>query len=433
MATAAAGRRGTWRMVLGAASLSLFSIVLFLARNRRLASTSASATPERTAGGGAAASDAAAPNGASPDVEDGCGAVGDRRSSRWTALPERVKGEAAAIRTCLLRHGRFDKARAWATPVGEVGLNCSADVAVEAVRATLSRYGTVWLHGDSVMKQAFYTLACMLNSSVALPWAMAGGGGLGKARQKTGLGYDGIEKFAYRHAGGSTRFIYSRFGALWDTDANFYKHDFPLAVRTLTPNDAILVNVAFHVLPSKPSGIERAMTFMAEQSLVANATVFYLEPHPEEWPTSNGMFTKSCPSRCDCERLSDARLSGRGEFARPANGTVDQKYATSTGKPDAPFFRRLYPDDRTWENDTEGCVPNCLPATWRVDFVRTHLARVRHRIRVVPIFWQLASREDGHSGRGRGDCTHKNLYATMLMIFQWIRTIVGSNGEHFEE
>ena len=73
----------------------------------------------------------------------------------------------------------------------------------------------------------------------------------------------------------------------------------------------------------------------------------------------------------------------------------------------------------------ESCIPNCLPNSWRTDTLRLWEDNNRSgMVHVVPIYWQLASIPNGKSGRGLGDCTHRNLYGTELMISQWVRTIL---------
>lgn len=358
---------------------------------------------------------------------DGCGLVDSRRTQSWAPLSEEEVGELRRVQACLRRTGHPKHA----TPVGneEMGLRCNTEVTYETLRSTLSRFDRVWLHGDSVMEQQFYTLACMMNTSVTVP-KDSDLGGPKKMRWTAGLGFNGIEKFTYSHARGSTEFIYSRFGRSWGLDSNLFKLDFPMAVKELTPRDAILIDAATHYPAARVAEYERAIGFIAEQSTLAKASVFYMEPTPEEWPTSNGQWTKTCIWRCTCEALDELRLEGRGKFTQPQNETIDGAYSAGEGKPVVPFFQRLYPGfraDLAVSNSTHKCIPNCLPATWRVDYVRSlFLEKAPLEVHIVPTFWQLASKAT-NTGRGRGDCTHRNLYATTLMNFQWIRTILSQN------
>ena len=84
------------------------------------------------------------------------------------------------------------------------------------------------------MEQTFYTLACMMNSSITgLPTeAELGGsipkaelGGSNKMRWTVNLGGQGrlTEKFTYTHAQGRTEFRFSRYGIKWGLQDNLYK------------------------------------------------------------------------------------------------------------------------------------------------------------------------------------------------------------------
>jgi hypothetical protein len=262
----------------------------------------------------------------------------------------------------------------------------------------------------------------MMNSSIA-EW---NGTRIGQIVKKTGLGYGGPEQFTYMHSLGSTRFIYSRFGHTWDLDKNLYEDDFPLAVRTLTSLDAIVTNgAAVHNHAGYASKFERDVHLIAEQSKMTNATLFFFEPTPEEWPTSNGMFI---PGRwmCKCYPLTEAQLLGIEN-----NYTCGVLNKNSRREPDFDFFNRMYhPDTDTFFGGTNGtdsddCIPNCAPNYWRTDVVRRGINETLYNnIHIVPIYWQLVSRSGG-SSKDDGDCTHRDMYATVAMLFQWTRTIVG--------
>ena len=371
-------------------------------------------------------------------TEDGCGLlVEDRNSSTWNKLSsnptERSNEEIfqMEIQTCLRRIGWHKLAAGFSRE----GLSCGIQVDVQTVRSTLARYGTIWLHGDSIMEQQFYTLACMLNSSVDnlnpsdWPKKMEWITGLhsGMARAEGRYNESSREIFTFRHPEGgettttTTTVMYSRFGRKWGLTDNLYKYEFPYSIDTLTANDAILTNAAAsHYASPQASEFEGAMQFIAEQSLRTNASVFVIEPTPEEWTTSNGLYAEDAyQKRGACARLDRDMILGRGKLPK----TIDMN--SSRVAPDLAFFERLYPD-RPWEANAvvSECVPDCIPNTWRTDFVRSFLATTQHKIRLVPIYWQLVSRPT-HSGRqASGDCTHRDLYATILIHYQWVRDIL---------
>lgn len=358
--------------------------------------------------------------------DDGCGIINDRNSSTWVELKQSEIDDANELQVCLRRIGQTG----YATEIGSIGLNCSRYISFDILRSTLSQYETVWLHGDSIMEQVFYTLACMMNSSVTVPHPNEKG-----VHDKVGLAEQGnlMERFIYSHANGKTEFMYSRFGLLWHKQDNLYKYDFPFAVRTLTSKDIILTTgAAVHYEARAGTEFEKALDFISTQSILANASIYLIEPTPEEWPTTNGMFTTSCMWFCECEQLTNKRLIGRGQFTQPPeNTTYDEEYSMVRGKPEVDFFKRLYPNmDSSWlAINTEKCIPNCMPNTWRIDLLRKYFVENttnKNDVHLVPIYWQLVSIPEGNTGRGKGDCTHRNLYGTELILFQWIRTILGT-------
>ena len=196
--------------------------------------------------------------------------------------------------------------------VSKIGLNCSTPINFGTIRSTLSRYDIVWLHGDSIVEQTFYTLACLMNSSInELPTNAE------LLKRKGNLAKQGrlIEKFTFIHALGSTEFRYSRFGIQWGLNDNLYKYDFPFAVRSLTSDDIILtMGASSHYTPSKASQYEKALDFIASQSKLSNASIYLFEPTLEEWSTSNGFFTPSCMWKCGCETLTEERMNGHAKF-----------------------------------------------------------------------------------------------------------------------
>ena len=360
--------------------------------------------------------------------DDGCGLIDNSNSSTWIEFTPLEKNESTEIQKCLRRIGRHK----FATSIGRFGLQCRDNITLEILRSTLARYETVWLHGDSIMEQTFYTLACMMNLSVTMPHPDELGGE-DKMQWTVGLGEQDrmIERFAHSHAQGQTEFRYSRYGLSWGMQDNLYKHDFPYSVNTLTSKDTILTTGASaHYTPAQGTEMERALEFMASQSKVANASMFLIEPTPEEWPTSNGFYTPSCMWRCQCEALTDEHILGHGQVIELPDPEKDKEYGMGGGKPDRDFFQRLYPniDPLSYAYNNKTCVPNCLPGTWRLDLVRQFFSNAtsdENDIHLVPIYWQLLSSPEGSTSREKGDCTHRNFYATELMLFQWIRTILG--------
>ena len=354
-------------------------------------------------------------------INDGCGRVNDRNSSTWRNLQPSEIANSTQVQTCLTRIGRSNAA----TLVNKIGLNCSTHINFETIQSTISQYDTVWLHGDSIMEQTFYTLACLINSSINELPTDAELGGPDKMRWTLNLAEQGrlIEKFTYIHSRGKTEFRYSRYGLSWGLQDNLYKFDFPYAVKTLTSKDIILTTGASaHYTPSKAPEYEKALEFIASQSKLSNASIYLFEPTPEDWPTSNGQYTPSCMWQCECGTLSEERMKGRVKFIT-RDKENDEQYMSNDGKPEAEFFQKLYPNMNMTELTNRNCIPNCLPNSWRTEVVRKW-ENNSGKVHLIPIYWQLASIPNGNTGRKRGDCTHRNLYGTELMISQWIRTIL---------
>ena len=141
-------------------------------------------------------------------------------------------------------------------------------------------------------------------------------------------------------------------------------------------------------------------------STQAMASVFYMEPTNDDWPTSNGLYTKQCMGRCRCEYVDKLRLMGRGNYSHPSiNRTADFSFKLPTPTDD--WLLRLYPNG-TYATNTEDCLPDCLPATWRMDLARAIIDETEHNLTMVPLFWQLHAKRAPSSRLPVGDCVHKS-------------------------
>mmetsp|Transcript_13119 Transcript_13119/g.20006 ORF Transcript_13119/g.20006 Transcript_13119/m.20006 type:complete len:430 (-) Transcript_13119:71-1360(-) len=375
----------------------------------------------------------------SDSKDDGCGLVNNTETQVWKDLSKTEIEEMNQVQTCIKNRVRQndsflderskDIVRKYTaisdTSVNTMkGLQCNEEIALRRIQATLGSYGQVWMFGDSILGQLYYTLSCALNSSIANYGASS---------------YTGHESFSYSSTeqGTTTDFIYSKVLFLQEeSEANLYQSTFPDVIQNLTSNDMILVLNSAHYSERNAARLDKSIRFIAKQSIRTNASVFFMEPTPEEWPTSNGRHTWSCVrNNCQCESLTSARLKGRGNHSI----TPEQKTKDDWVQPDLKFFDRLYPS-LTGEHNTnhlhpalawetrknsrvdQSCLPNCIPATWRSDHIRLVLKEIPNRVHLVPIFWQLVSKKNP-THRGVADCTHRSLDATMLMMQQWIRTI----------
>ncbi len=64
-------------------------------------------------------------------------------------------------------------------------------------------------------------------------------------------------------------------------------------MKTLGSNDAIVLNAGMHYDSSRVNFLAKEVNFMANMSTQSTASVFYMEPPLEEWPTSKGVFYQS--------------------------------------------------------------------------------------------------------------------------------------------
>ena len=166
-------------------------------------------------------------------------------------------------------------------------LECNTDVTLANLRNAIQRYDTIWFIGDSVLRQQFYSLICMMDPSL--------GKHAGKPFNLTGENYESLVWHHSNQSQNGTTLRYSQFGWHFDTsEYALYRDDFPTAVKTLGSNDAIVLNAGMHYDSSRVHFLAKAVNFMANMSTQSTASVFYMEPLLEEWPTSNGFFTNQC-------------------------------------------------------------------------------------------------------------------------------------------
>ena len=133
--------------------------------------------------------------------------------------------------------------------------------------------------------------------------------------------------------------------------------------------------------------------------------------------------------RCRCEYVDSLHLVGRGSYTDPSNNrSEDFSFKLPTPSTTNEWLLRLYPDV-AYANNTENCLPDCLPATWRIDVARAILDKTENNLTMVPGFWQLHAK-GLPSGMGGGDCTHKTLDALMMINEQLCRSMIAMDTSH---
>ena len=381
---------------------------------------------------------------------DGCDLI-DSSSSylpQWRNYTQQETDEVDLIRQCIRTLGTIPNTT-YRTQILAIRrkqqkleesskLDCNLKVSLQTLQDTMKQYDTVWFFGDSIMLQQFYLMVCMIDPSLGIQ----SGKPFNITRSTNSLHED--TSIVWHHSNnnnndnstGTTVIKYSHNGYIWERDeANLYERDFPTAVKTLGSNDAIILTASSHYDSTLVHLYEKAVTHIATMSTQSNASIFYMEPTPQEWPTGNGMFVYGCYRKCQCENLNPARLIGRGEYT---DRTVPFDPTNKQNVPIIPILNRVYPD-LAFANNTKDCYPSCLPATWRTDVGRVILADIipNNTVSMVPVFWQLLAKGEptsrGFNQANVGDCTHRTTEAVIVMNEQLIRTMIKRQQEQQEQ
>jgi len=122
-------------------------------------------------------------------------------------------------------------------------------------------------------------------------------------KQKDQFHYQSLYR---RPNGGMTSLIFEAFGHAWPIaqHSTLYNCAFPHAIETYTKHDAIVVNANSHYNALRQQLLIDDVTFVAQQAARSHASVYLMEPSPEEWPTGNGFYIGSCKNKCHCESLT---------------------------------------------------------------------------------------------------------------------------------
>jgi hypothetical protein len=360
---------------------------------------------------------------------DGCDLI-DSTSSyipQWRNYTEEEAEEVQSLRQCIWALGEipnmtFIPNMLTLRPQHQMEeskkLDCNIKVSLQILQDTMKQYDTAWFFGDSIMQQQFYLMVCMIDPHLGINITRA-----------TDNPQEDLS-FAWHHSNNNstrttTTLKFLHFGHLWGIEENLYERDFPTAANTLGSNDAIIVTAAAHYDSTRVHLYQKALTHIATMSIQSNASIFYTEPTPEEWPTGNGMWVLNCQWFCQCEALDPARLIGRGGYT---DRTVPYDATSKQNVSIVPILNRVYPG-LPFANNTKDCYPSCLPATWRTDVGRAILAEIpNHKVSMIPVFWQLLAKGEA-TGRGVhqpnvGDCTHRTTEAVIVMNKQLIRTMI---------
>ena len=227
---------------------------------------------------------------------------------------------------------------------------------------------------------------------------------------------------------GVTQFKFYKVGFLFDKEQKaFFETHFPNSIKAATANDAIILHVGGHYRSGNAHHMEPVLKYVVKRSVDTLAPIFLVEPNIEEFPTRNGLFSRSVISNLvECQPLTKERLLGRGHLAPDVNFTkFDQLNPLSLS-----VFQDLYPGkayESVLENETYTCYPDCAPQQWGLDMVRKFVQD--SKIRIVPVWWQMASLSLEHGiigARKPGDCIHKNMATLITMNDQLVRVMAST-------
>ena len=293
---------------------------------------------------------------------------------------------------------------AWRDDVNVTYLDCHTVASLQV----LSKYRTIYMIGDSLLRQQFMVLNCMFNLSAEM----------NVTRTDATIEY----RITISHADGSTTdIIYTPFGYLFGPPDPLYKNEYPAALANGTEQDMIIINAGHHYSSEMASTLKNDAMYIVEKARGRPIHVYFMETTDEEWPTSNGIYThkgdECCCNRCSCKVHSADRLQGKASL-----DVVNHNFSIAFGRlnPDRATLDPLFDPDH--ELNHPSCVPDCYPANWRNVLVREILQN-QSNVHVVPTWRQLVARKLLNSFR-MGDCTHQAVDTLVEVNRQLLRTVI---------
>jgi len=271
---------------------------------------------------------------------------------------------------------------------------------MEEFNSILSHYEKIVFLGDSLQRQLFFTLSCMMNSSLLREDIVTA--------KTNELAETVRSDFQWTHESSNTSVMFRMLPkALHKSDI------FNSYISDSNPRHALIVNLGAHYHPHKIHGakaLEEDTRSIAEIAQQTNASVFWVDTIDFQWPTSNGEFVSKC-WECKCEALTPGRILGTGEFTGPERYRSNPRYP-SIDVPVPP-------------NHSSPCIPYCLPANWRNQASNGVLEDPKYSaIQLVPTWHQLVSSGFPQSRFSYGDCTHKSTDALIAMAQQLLRALL---------
>jgi hypothetical protein len=354
---------------------------------------------------------------------DGCG-VADGVDPPWIPYTEQDTDYMNQLLRCV---GRINQGKLRGLDGNEPGYRLQFNLTHLGCRNQVSHdiitnYDTVYMIGDSVLRQQFNVLRCMLDPNLDPQVSI----------RRVATMKREVYKTLFTHTNGkTTKLIYTTWGYCFDEPCKTWPllREFPTALRNGTRNDIIVLNAGHHYR-SPDAGVLKdhanIMVELVQKAAAVSGTnmpqVFFMETADENFPTSNGLFPvggEEClDNKCTCRALTSDMIQGMGLLDPSINWTT----ALGRAKPDRRVLDFLLSDNL---GATEGinhalCVPDCYPAHWRSDLTLPILKN--STIKIVPVWRQLALRGIPNNC-SPGDCTHKGVDTVIEMNRQLFRAI----------
>jgi len=329
----------------------------------------------------------------------------------------------------------------------------------QSLRNWAKQYRHIWFVGDSILGQQFDVLQCMLDPDATLDnhtelsRYFVYNHALDKIDRSTIVqasereqvkmyAGDDAEQFMLLHNetlaypfsstinSTGTSFERITHGFLFDKQEKaLYQTAFPtLMNKYATSHDAIVMNAgAAHYDHTRMDNMDKALRRIARASRESNTPIFYMEPTPENWKTSNGMFKDIKPRYNNgCHPLSEARMNGTDS----SEGVHQMQPLSELNSASMNIYTKLYPELFIPASNIN--LAKIAPkASWRSDLARsifreegsssTGISGDVSKVKLVPIFWQFAMSKNVSSNVHEEDCSHRSLSAIVNMNIQMVR------------
>jgi hypothetical protein len=361
-------------------------------------------------------------------IYDGCG-LADTAEPNWVNYTEEDHSYLKRIQTCTAGFEAKDdeKLRSHLTLTKML---CAVNIS--DIRSIVSRYRKIWFIGDSVLRQMYFAIMCMVDDSFHKDF-------LHTDKAKTHTGTFPLTNFTAddssittktNDTGNGTWVRYSMFGPSWHGDNKGLFQHFPVAMRDATREDAIIVDAGHHYDIKKVNLLKEAVSYVTKMSQLTEARVFFVETSDEQWRTSNGMFMEKFMWRTQCAPLTPSQILGLGVPNEEDLGKANASgfMVNPAPRPTFEHFGEAYPylfdgnKSLVPAYTASSCRPYCVPADWRSKIALPLFQSNASRVHIVPIWKQMVARKLMQT-KSHGDCTHRSVDTLIEMNRQLLRAM----------